>query len=165
MINVHRDGPVAVITLARAEKRNALTPEILGSLVSAVQQVAATEAGAILLTGEGQAFCAGFDLSLCKDHPDGSVLRALLTGLADAIDADHRRPRVVRHRDLERWLERCVDRELREAERRAVDDRVRRRGGERAEVGVVVRRLLPRADDPSAREAPAFAGLPAERAV
>ena len=43
MIKVHRDGPVGVITLARPDKRNALTPEMLASLVSAVQQVAATD--------------------------------------------------------------------------------------------------------------------------
>lgn len=95
MIKVHRDGPVGVITLARPDKRNALTPEMLASLVSAVQQVAATEASVILVAGEGPAFCAGFDLSLCKDHPDGSVLRALLTGLADAIQTLRTQPRPV----------------------------------------------------------------------
>lgn len=95
MIKVHRDGPVAAITLARPDKRNALTPEMLASLSTAVQQVAATDARVILLAGEGAAFCAGFDLTLCKDRPDGAVLRALLTGLSEAIQALRDQPRPV----------------------------------------------------------------------
>jgi len=97
MIRVIQDGPVAEVWLARPEKRNALTPEMLASLCTAVAQVGAGNASAILLAGEGAAFCAGFDLSLCKDHPDGSVMRALLSGLADAIAAlrEQHRPVVI----------------------------------------------------------------------
>jgi methylglutaconyl-CoA hydratase len=95
MIRVEREGPLATITLARPEKRNALTPEMLASLASAVAQVDATDARVLVLAGEGAAFCAGFDLTLCKDHPDGSVMRALLTGLSGAIEALRSQPRPV----------------------------------------------------------------------
>jgi methylglutaconyl-CoA hydratase len=95
MIRVVREGPLATITLARPEKRNALTPEMLASLASAVAQADATDARVIVLAGEGPSFCAGFDLTLCKDHHDGAVMRALLTGLSDAIEALRAQPRPV----------------------------------------------------------------------
>lgn len=87
MITVRLEHDVALVMLGRPEKRNAMTPEMLASLVSAVGQVSVTKARAIVLGGEGAAFCAGFDLSLCKDHPEGAVMRSLLTGLSGAIDA------------------------------------------------------------------------------
>lgn len=85
MIDLRLDEELAVITLRRPERRNALTPEMLGALASAVRE--AEDSGAIVLLGEGPAFCAGFDLHLCRDAPDGSVLRELLAGLAGAIAA------------------------------------------------------------------------------
>lgn len=57
---------------------------MLEALLAAVQS-SAGEARALLLTGDGPVFCAGFDLSLCQH--DETVLRTLLTGLARCISA------------------------------------------------------------------------------
>ncbi|MCC6679219.1 MAG: enoyl-CoA hydratase/isomerase family protein [Phycisphaerales bacterium] len=84
MIRVADDGPVRVITLARAEKRNALTPEMLAEVTRVVKEAPASTR-VIVLAGEGSVFCAGFDLALCAAHPDGSVMRALLSGLSALI--------------------------------------------------------------------------------
>ncbi|MBX3378833.1 MAG: enoyl-CoA hydratase/isomerase family protein [Phycisphaeraceae bacterium] len=86
MIKSALQGNVFEITLSRPEKRNALTPEMLADLRAAIA-VIPKEARALLLSGEGAAFCAGFDLALCKDSPDGTVMRALLTGLHECIAA------------------------------------------------------------------------------
>ncbi|MBS0191297.1 MAG: enoyl-CoA hydratase/isomerase family protein [Phycisphaerales bacterium] len=86
MIRTHVHGDVYEVVLARAEKRNALTPDMLGQLCTAIGETP-REAGGLLLTGEGAVFCAGFDLSLCKDAPGGEVMRALLEGLHRAISA------------------------------------------------------------------------------
>ena len=75
---------IAIVTIARPEKRNALTPAMLDELLSEVRRLG-TVAGAMVLSGEGESFCAGFDLSLCKD--DGTVMRALLSGLSHCIRA------------------------------------------------------------------------------
>lgn len=83
MILVEPRGNVALITLDRAHKRNALTPVMLASLCGAVDR--ATSAGAIVLLGAGETFCAGFDLDLCRDSPDGAAMRELLGGLSRAI--------------------------------------------------------------------------------
>lgn len=88
MIRLDRDGSVGVLVLDRPDKRNALTPEMLVSLrVRAVEAAAGGAARALVVRGEGPVFCAGFDLRMCRDAPDGSVMRALLTGLSEVIRA------------------------------------------------------------------------------
>ncbi len=57
------DDGVAVLTLNRPERRNALSPEMLHALARALEQADADEAvGAVVLTGAGGAFCAGGDV-------------------------------------------------------------------------------------------------------
>lgn len=77
-------GDVCVLTLNRPDRRNALTPDMLRDLL---REITATEGRAILLRGEGKVFCSGFDLSLCHQSADGSVMRSLLQGLSDCIAA------------------------------------------------------------------------------
>jgi enoyl-CoA hydratase/carnithine racemase len=75
---------VAEIVLDRPEKRNALTPTMLDALADAVDVLAGDpSAKTLLLRGEGSVFCAGFDLSLCKQ--DSSALAAMLRGLSRAV--------------------------------------------------------------------------------
>ncbi len=91
MITLTYDNHLATIALARADKRNAMTPAMIADLARAIGQVSrdatATQqkANAVLLTGEGDAFCAGFDLTLCKD--DSTALESLLTGLSTCVRA------------------------------------------------------------------------------
>ncbi|GAA4908311.1 2-(1,2-epoxy-1,2-dihydrophenyl)acetyl-CoA isomerase [Nonomuraea thailandensis] len=61
---VERDGAVAVVTLNRPERRNALDGKTKAALRGALEDVAADAAvRAVLLTGAGGAFCAGQDLA------------------------------------------------------------------------------------------------------
>lgn len=77
---------VVEIIFDRPEKRNALTPAMLESLLEHVRALDSDPScRAILLAGEGSTFCAGFDLSLCKENSD--ALAAMLRGLAEAIRA------------------------------------------------------------------------------
>ncbi len=60
---VERHGAVLVLQLNRPEVRNALTPSLMERLgTSAVQAEADPTVRAIVLTGNGDAFCAGMDL-------------------------------------------------------------------------------------------------------
>ena len=74
-----------MMVLDRPEKRNALTPDMLANLVSSADLVHSGKgrADAVVLAGEGPAFCAGFDLSLCRD--DAQMMAALLTRLSHAV--------------------------------------------------------------------------------
>lgn len=79
-LDVQRDGMVAILTLNDPKKRNALTAEKARSIEEAIIELEATRHGvpladtenadaisepvrAIVLRGEGPAFCAGADLS------------------------------------------------------------------------------------------------------
>lgn len=62
------DGAVATITLNRPQARNALTAELKTELLRALRQAGSSpEVRAVLITGAGQAFCAGQDL---REHAD-----------------------------------------------------------------------------------------------
>lgn len=83
MILVEAAGDVAIMRLDRETKRNALTPGMLSRLSSAIDTAAS--ARAIVLSGVGAVFCAGFDLSLARED-DGAVAD-LLNGLSKAARA------------------------------------------------------------------------------
>lgn len=91
MITLTYTNLIATIALARSDKRNAMTPAMIASLAKAIDQVTRDaslhhpKANALLLSGEGDTFCAGFDLTLCKDDP--TALGSLLSGLSTCIRA------------------------------------------------------------------------------
>ncbi len=61
-------GAVRVITLNRPDKRNALDTALTQALLDALRAADAADAiGSVVLTGAGQGFCAGADLSEFKD--------------------------------------------------------------------------------------------------
>ena len=61
------DGDVGTITLARPEKRNAISPEMIGDLMSVLDEAEKSTARAVILTGAGSAFCAGMDLEALRN--------------------------------------------------------------------------------------------------
>ncbi len=56
------DGPVATVTLNRPDKRNAISYELIGELLRALDEIAQSAAQLVVLTGAGKAFCSGMDL-------------------------------------------------------------------------------------------------------
>ena len=63
-LRVTRDGSVAVLTIDRPEKRNAMTAAMWAALPSALADLA-DDAGvrSLVVTGAGPGFCAGADIS------------------------------------------------------------------------------------------------------
>lgn len=59
-------GEIAMITLSRPEKRNAISPEMIAELLSAFDEVETSPARILLLTGTGKAFCSGMDLDALR---------------------------------------------------------------------------------------------------
>ncbi len=58
-----RDGSVGLLTLDEPETPNAMTPELLGALATAVREITADpELRALVLTGAGRGFCSGQNL-------------------------------------------------------------------------------------------------------
>ena len=65
---------VGVIKLNRPEKLNSINTELAAELLKTLSDYSEEQnVKAILLTGEGRAFCAGQDLEEVKPRPDGSV--------------------------------------------------------------------------------------------
>lgn len=65
---VDNRGAVRILTMNRPEKRNALNFELARGLLDALRAADADESvGAIVLTGAGQGFCAGADLTEFKE--------------------------------------------------------------------------------------------------
>jgi 2-(1,2-epoxy-1,2-dihydrophenyl)acetyl-CoA isomerase len=60
---VERDGPLAIVTLNRPERRNGVTVEMCGAIYRAAQAVAASDARVVILRGAGTDFCVGADIA------------------------------------------------------------------------------------------------------
>ncbi len=56
------DGSLALLTLNRPEKRNAISYELIDELLRALGEVEQSAAQIVILTGAGKAFCSGMDL-------------------------------------------------------------------------------------------------------
>ena len=64
LVKVSDDGHVRTIALNRPEKKNALSQELAWGVVAAVDEAAKDDnVWVVAITGTGDAFCAGLDLS------------------------------------------------------------------------------------------------------
>jgi enoyl-CoA hydratase/carnithine racemase len=78
----HQEGPVLWLSLHRPETRNALTPELAEELAFALDHARRDPSvRAVVLTGEGGAFCSGIDLAgllgMLGENAGPEQLRAL----------------------------------------------------------------------------------------
>ena len=60
------DSRIATVTFNRPEKRNALSFEMIGEILSALDEIEKSQALVAIFTGGGKAFCAGMDLDELK---------------------------------------------------------------------------------------------------
>jgi enoyl-CoA hydratase len=82
-----RDGGVRVLTLNRPERLNALNPEVVSLLVDELERADGDDGcRAMVLTGAGRGFCAGWDI---KANPDGLVPDAAPEGMDQQRRAAH----------------------------------------------------------------------------
>jgi methylglutaconyl-CoA hydratase len=72
---IHEADGIRTLTFNRPERRNALTPELQNELIAALDEAAAsTTTRLVILTGAGDAFCAGLDISVLQTMADKSTL-------------------------------------------------------------------------------------------
>lgn len=77
-LHEERRGDVALLTIDRPERRNAVDHDTLDAIAGAVRSAVDGEARAIVLTGAGGHFCAGADLTGLEDAGFATVLRGVL---------------------------------------------------------------------------------------
>lgn len=89
-VNVTRESEVWTFSLARAEKRNALSAQLVDELTALVQAAPAEGAKVLVFRGEGKNFSAGFDFSDVEQQSEGDLvlrfvrLEMLLQAVADS---------------------------------------------------------------------------------
>jgi 2-(1,2-epoxy-1,2-dihydrophenyl)acetyl-CoA isomerase len=93
-LRIENKGAVRIIVLNRPEVFNSFNREMALALQSELDKAERDDSvRAIVLTGEGKAFCAGQDLSEATD-PDGPELRSIVK--------EHYNPIILRLREIEK---------------------------------------------------------------
>lgn len=89
----HMSGGIATLTMNRPEARNAMSGEMMAALDTAVRRVAADpDVRCVVLTGAGNAFCAGGDVkgqakaAASRSSGDGRSIEQRVQGLREAME-------------------------------------------------------------------------------
>jgi 2-(1,2-epoxy-1,2-dihydrophenyl)acetyl-CoA isomerase len=93
-VSYQEHGPVAQVTLDRAEALNAFDRSLRVELADALKRAAASAARAVVLDAKGRGFSAGADLAAAKPAPE-DVERWLLEEFAPGIRALAEMPKPV----------------------------------------------------------------------
>ena len=62
-VTITYENHIAFVRLTRADKMNAVDQDMIDAIIAAGQEVAASDARVVVLSGEGKAFCAGIDIT------------------------------------------------------------------------------------------------------
>lgn len=85
-LHVSVSDRVAVVTINRPSARNALNLDVIRGLGDCADRfAAATDIRAIVVTGEGDHFCAGADISVAQAHDDERSARQFIGEFQDAF--------------------------------------------------------------------------------
>lgn len=84
-LRVEIDDAIATLTLARPERRNALSRQLLDSIRAALGKVEASGARAAILTGEGSCFSAGADFAELEGTPADASFDDAVVSTVEAI--------------------------------------------------------------------------------
>lgn len=90
-IAVSEEGPFAVVTMRRPERRNALSEAHLGELLNAFRTIGASAARGVILAAEGPVFSAGHDFADMQQR-DLTSMRRLLLLCSDVMQTLHAIP-------------------------------------------------------------------------
>ena len=86
-VSLEYRGKIAIITLNRPQKRNALNAAMFSHLETVIKQLQEHLPRVVILVGEGDtAFCAGFDV-----HPDNPMFESLLASAENNDEVPARR--------------------------------------------------------------------------
>jgi enoyl-CoA hydratase/carnithine racemase len=77
LLHYERSDDVATITLARGDKANALSSELVEEFHAVLATIAEQGVGVLVIRGDGKHFCAGFDLSNLDQENDESLIGRL----------------------------------------------------------------------------------------
>src|SRR5437764_803652 len=76
-ISLESDGPVATLVLDQPARRNVLSLACMREILTALDQVAASDARVLVISGNGPAFSAGHDLAEMTEQRDAAFYEEL----------------------------------------------------------------------------------------
>ena len=88
MVRVETDGRVHTVAFDRPEAKNALTADAATELADALREAEDADARAVVLTGDGDAFCAGGDIEAmaARDETPGEAYDRVRETLTEVIE-------------------------------------------------------------------------------
>ena len=75
---VEREGTVTVLRMNRPERANSLNSELVDELARAIETANLDGTRTLIIRGEGQSFCSGFDLEGIENQTDQDVAKRVL---------------------------------------------------------------------------------------
>jgi enoyl-CoA hydratase/carnithine racemase len=89
LVQVRREGAVAVLTLSRPDKLNALSSAVEGALSAAIGSEDVMSSAAVVIAGAGRAFSAGADVHEMREQTVAAILDYYRTagGVYEAVAA------------------------------------------------------------------------------
>lgn len=98
LVTINHEGSTAILTICRADKRNALSRALIAELSQAFTVVRDDErVRAVILTGDGPAFCAGMDLAELRETLQASeeIIWTDAVHLASLFELIYRFPKLT----------------------------------------------------------------------
>jgi 2-(1,2-epoxy-1,2-dihydrophenyl)acetyl-CoA isomerase len=86
---------VVHLKIARGEKYNALNKEMLAEFAEAVEQIKEYEAQVVVLSGEGEGFCAGGDITMMQEVEDGKKYDQVMNDIETIVTTLYTMPKIV----------------------------------------------------------------------
>lgn len=87
-VSIRFEAGIADVRLARPGRRNALDNAMFAGLAEACAEVSASDARVVVLSGEGEVFCAGLDRSMFADIHDRKPLTGVVGNLVPRSHGD-----------------------------------------------------------------------------
>lgn len=104
-IELEVDGAVGQIALNRPDRLNAITPLMLEELIGAARWFdEKPDVRVVVVSGNGRAFCSGYDLDAFSDQPAGFLEKRMLAGLGGRAAEAIERMRAVTVSKLHGWV-------------------------------------------------------------
>lgn len=95
LVIVERKDGVSYIHLNRPKSYNALNVDMLKELYDAVKQVAENDDSFVVLTGNGNAFCAGGDMQMLKQFSEKEVYDDIMNTIKHISHTLYMMPKIV----------------------------------------------------------------------
>jgi enoyl-CoA hydratase len=87
-VRLEQRGRVAIVTLDRADRLNAVGTEMVAALSAVLEEITADRSiGCLVVTGEGRAFSAGADISEFAAFTAASEFESFITSMAETFGA------------------------------------------------------------------------------